>query len=283
MYRQFLKYIQGIANHFWYLYFALLLTACATPSELIHKQAISHDFMSQQLISKQFILISYFNKPFCIENKIHIYIPDDGTPWSTRNSIALDPNSRYSLLLDLMALDDTASQYLGRPCYHGQHQSEACHPLYWTYWRYSASVIDIMSSALRQQLADHPDCKVTLIGYSGGGTLAMLIAPRLRHVKAVVTIAGNLDIDAWSKLHAYSPLEGSLNPASLEPLPSHIRQLHLLGNADSNIPPTIVKHALQRQPEPQILYLENFTHQCCWKTIWSSVLKFIDQMDSTTQ
>ena len=69
MYRQFLKYIQGIANHFWYLHFALLLTACATPSELIHKQAISHDFMSQQLISKQFILISYLINLFALKIK----------------------------------------------------------------------------------------------------------------------------------------------------------------------------------------------------------------------
>ncbi|SDW62539.1 lipase family protein [Nitrosomonas communis] len=260
----------------------LLLTACATPSDLIQKQATSHGFLNQHLTGKEFTLISYFNKSFCTENKIHIYIPDDGTPWNTRNSIAFDPTSRYSLLLDLMALDDTASQHLGRPCYLGQHQSEACHFLYWTYWRYSEAVVESMSYALQQQLTNYPDCKVTLIGYSGGGTLAMLIAPKLPHVKTVVTIAGNLDIDAWSELHSYTSLEGSLNPAALAPLPPHIKQLHLLGKADRNIPPTIVELTLQRQPEPQILHFEDFTHQCCWKKIWPSVLKIIDQMDGIT-
>lgn len=253
------------------------------PSELIHKQAVLHGFMNQQLESKQFILNSYFNKPFCADNRIHIYIPDDGTPWSLRNSVAFDPNSRHSLLLDLMALDNTAAQYLGRPCYLGHHQSESCHPLYWTHWRYSKDVVDSMSFALRQQLEDHPNCKVTLIGYSGGGTLAMLIASQLSHVKTVITIAGNLDIDAWSELHSYSRLEGSLNPASLAPLPPHIKQLHLVGTADTNIPPSIVKHALQRQPGPQILHYESFTHQCCWEKIWPSVLKIIDQMEGTIQ
>ncbi|PXW86104.1 lipase (class 3) [Nitrosomonas sp. Nm84] len=261
----------------------LILTACAIPSELIHKQAVLHGFMNQRLNSKQFILNSYINKPFCVDNKIHIYIPDDGTPWSSRNDISLDPNSRYSLLLDLMAIDNTSSQYLGRPCYLGYHQAEGCHPLYWTYWRYSKDVVDSMSFALRQQLDDYPNCKVTLIGYSGGGTLAMLIAPQLLNVKAVITIAGNIDIDAWSELHSYSPLEGSLNPAVLPPLPSYIKQLHLMGSADTNIPPSIVKDALQRQPEPQILHFENFTHECCWRKIWPSILKIVDQMEKTMQ
>lgn len=171
-----------------------------------------------------------------------------------------------------MALDNTASQYIGRPCYLGQHTSKNCHPNYWTFWRYSPDVVDSMSYALLQQLAEFPDCEATLIGYSGGGALAMLLAPQLKQVQKVITIAGNLDIDAWTQLHEFTPLRGSLNPAYQPPLHKHIKQLHLVGTADSNIPPSIIKPVLQQQIQPNIIFYEQFTHECCWKNIWPSVI-----------
>jgi len=204
---------------------------------------------------------------------MHIYIPGDGTPWRTRYSISLDPTPPYSLVLDLMEIDKTSSMFLGRPCYYGQRQARACHPSYWTHRRYSETIVDSMIDALKQQLAIHPACKVTLIGFSGGGTLAMLIAPRLPQVIMVITIAGNLDVSAWSKYHSYSPLQESLNPAELAPLSADIKQWHLLGDADEEIPLSLTEQALQSQPDARILYFENFTHECCWKKIWPSVLK----------
>ena len=42
----------------------------------------------------------------------------------------------------------------------------------------------------------------------------MLLAERLEMTQAVVTIAANLDTDAWTELHGFSALEGSLNPAA---------------------------------------------------------------------
>lgn len=253
----------------------ILLASCATPPELIEKQARTHGFTRQHVVGTQFSLTLYSSKTICAENKMHIYIPGDGTPWRTRYSISLDPTPPYSLVLDLMAMDKAPSMFLGRPCYYGQRQARACHPSYWTHARYSETIVDSMIDVLKQQLVMYPICKVTLIGFSGGGTLAMLIAPRLPQVKTVITIAGNLDVAAWSNFHSYSPLQGSMNPAERRSLPADIKQWHLLGDADKEIPLFLVEQALQQQPDARILYFENFTHECCWKTVWPSILKTV--------
>lgn len=256
-----------------------LLTACSTPTERIQQQAQSHGFRAQTIAGKPFTHVVYNKQTFCADNTVHIYIPGDGNPWRTRYQVALDPTPSYSLMLDLMALDSIASaQYLGRPCYLGQYKDPACHVLHWTHHRYSAEIVQSLQHVLHQQLTRFPACKATLIGYSGGGTLAMLIAPQLVQVNKVITIAGNLNITAWSKLHDYSALQGSLNPAEQPPLSTRIKQWHLLGGLDDNIPASISKQVIQNQPNASILYFEEFTHECCWQDIWPTVLEKIGQV-----
>jgi pimeloyl-ACP methyl ester carboxylesterase len=51
-----------------------------------------------------------------------------------------------------------------------------------------------MQAALERILASGHFDGVVLIGYSGGGTLAMLLAARVPETRGVITIAGNLDI-----------------------------------------------------------------------------------------
>ena len=70
-----------------------------------------------------------------------------------------------------------------------------------------------MAAALSDILQRRPYQGLVLIGYSGGGVLAMLLAEQFPATQAVVTVAGNLDTDAWAIEHGYSPLRGSLNPA----------------------------------------------------------------------
>jgi pimeloyl-ACP methyl ester carboxylesterase len=114
-----------------------------------------------------------------------------------------------------------------------------------------------------------------LIGYSGGGALAMLVAERVANVSAVVTIAGNLDTEAWTRLHAYSPLSGSLNPARRAPLPSRIAQLHLTGGKDKNVPVALIEPVVRRQPHAELRVYDDADHGCCWAREWPRVLEDI--------
>src|SRR6185437_2332145 len=103
--------------------------------------------------------------------------------------------------------------YLGRPCYLGLASSPECRPADWTFERYSARVVASLAAATNRfrEREGRPD--VVLVGHSGGGTLAVLMAPQVQGLRAVVTIGANLDVAAWTLWHGYLPLNGSLDPA----------------------------------------------------------------------
>jgi pimeloyl-ACP methyl ester carboxylesterase len=86
--------------------------------------------------------------------------------------------------------------------------------------RYSATVVSSMAVALERLLAEREIDRLAWMGYSGGGVLAMLLAPRFPQTQAIVTVAANRDIDAWADHHGYLRLAGSLNPAEGRP-PAH--------------------------------------------------------------
>ena len=100
----------------------------------------------------------------------------------------------------------------------------------------------------------------------------MLMAERFPETRSIVTVAGNLDIETWADLHGYDPLDQSSNPKSISTLPTGVRQYHLAGGMDRNIPPKIIRDALVNQPESQFILFEDFTHGCCWEDIWNAVL-----------
>jgi pimeloyl-ACP methyl ester carboxylesterase len=117
--------------------------------------------------------------------------------------------------------------------------------------------------------------RVVLIGHSGGGTLAVLIGERLATVDAVVTVAANLDVDAWSRHHGYTPLAESLDPARA-PAVRTVPQLHYSGAADDNVPPVLQTAFAQRAPHAEFRVIEGFGHTCCWAESWPTRLAEID-------
>ncbi len=209
---------------------------------------------------------------------LHIYLDGDGTPWRAW-APATDPTPRNPLLLRLMALDSAPSLYLGRPCYHGLSDTPPCSSALWTGARYSEEVVSSMAAALRRILATTEFRRLVWFGYSGGGTLATLVAPRFETTTDLITIAANLDIDAWADLHAYSRLAGSLNPARQPPLPAGIRQRHYVGGRDRVVP----KDVIARGPiaPGTLIVMESYDHICCWEKIWPAVLSEVERADTS--
>jgi len=172
-----------------------------------------------------------------------------------------------------MREDRAPSVLLGRPCYHGLGGEGRCSPADWTDRRYSKEVVASMVAAVEALAKRHHATSVTLIGYSGGGTLAMLIAGQVKQVHTVVTLAANLDVAAWARYHHYSALRGSLDPARLPPLRASVTQIHLLGGKDKNVPPAIAEPVISRQSNAKRRLIPGADHACCWTKIWPAVLK----------
>lgn len=255
---------------------AFLLTGCAAPETLLNREAERLHLTRSVVQGTDFQHLVYFHKTHDQDGELHVYLDGDGSPWLRHRFVSGNPTPRNPLVLRLMAQDPALSVYLGRPCYFGFGARPPCSAMLWTDQRYSNTVIDSMIAALRNIRHLLRSQKAVLIGFSGGGTLAMLMAERLEDVDGIVTIAGNLDPDAWTDRHHYAPLTGSENPTRHPPLPGSIFQLHLAGEKDTNVSPDLIRSALQRQPSPQLIVLPEADHDCCWEQPWPFILKKID-------
>lgn len=258
-----------------WLALSILLAACASPAQRTDDRAVDLGYRKQVVQGAGFSHVVYFKQGMGMPGAaLHVYLEGDGTPWLRKGLAAADPTPRKPLMLDLMSLDPVAAIYLGRPCYLGQNEDPACSSNLWTDGRYSEAVVESMSSALEKLSANYTS--LTLIGYSGGGTLAMLMAERQPKVVTVVTVAANLDTDSWSALHKQQRLRDSLNPASRPSLDRRIRQFHFAGDKDDNVPPSLVREAIVRQQGAIFKAFPNQDHSCCWKDVWKEILREVE-------
>ncbi len=248
------------------------LTGCAAPGAKLRALAVDFGFQEITLQGQPFVHASFLHGGTSAGHVLHVYIEGDGRPFPRLGEFAVDPTSRDPLMLKLMRLDPAPSLYLGRPCYNGLYNKEHCTPIYWTSRRYAPEVVQSMLIALRAYLATAPFDDIVLIGHSGGGTLAMLMARQLPQTRALVTIAANLDIVTWAQMHGYTPLTGSLNPAHDVNHTATFYQLHLAGAEDREVPYQIIAKGLGDSGAPTLRVVDGFDHNCCWETYWSGIL-----------
>lgn len=258
--------------------FLQLASMGCTPAWVQYDQAAEDLHLVRSVIpTTDFSVAIYKNRWFGSSSKLHVYLDGDGSPWGCGGtSVNADPTPRQYLVLQLMSLDSSPAILIGRPCYHGLNRDIRCHPLLWTHARYSETVVSALHQAIQVVLKESHVLELVLIGYSGGGTLAMLAAERIPQTRAVVTLAGNLDLAAWTGLHGYSPLEASLDPAKNPPLPGHILQIHYIGQSDHNIPPALLDGYLSNKHGGEVQVLEGADHYNGWLIHWPDILLDLD-------
>lgn len=251
---------------------ALLMVACATPTERITARAADLGFDELRLQGEGFRHVAFAAGLPSSSRTLHVYVEHDGTPWLAGSRVSPDPTPRTPVALQLMAKDAGPRLWVGRPCYLVPTTEPGCDPLVWTHRRYAPEVVRSMVAAVRGFVAAHALRDVVLIGHSGGGTLAWLMAGEMPETTAVVTIAANLDTDAWARIHGYSALAGSQNPALMPALPPAIAQRHYVGGRDTNVPPSVVEGFAARHRDARIVVIADYDHECCWVSRWPQLL-----------
>ncbi|SDW71192.1 hypothetical protein SAMN05421783_107148 [Thiocapsa roseopersicina] len=256
---------------------SLFLWSCATdPGQSADALADSHG-LTREVVSGRGFDHLIFRRPALPAGAdhpagIHVYLEGDGRPWETRHRVSIDPTPSNPLALKLMVRDPAPVVYVGRPCYQGFAYAEGCRPELWTHDRYGSEVVESMVSAIEHALPPSERPPITLIGYSGGGVLTMLIAERFEGVERVITVAANLDIDAWADHHGYNRLAGSLNPTRQGPLDPRIRQIHLFGDRDRQVPPWTIERFRAVNPDATFKSIPGFDHRCCWIEQWPKII-----------
>jgi len=260
------------------LFVFLWLSACVTTPSQIYQSKADKLGLSESLIATEiFDLTVFSNNKNNNTEVLHIYLEGDGQPFLHNRYINLDPTSTKGLALDLMAQDPNASLLVGRPCYHTSIKQQdrvrgrGCDDnKWWTSHRYNSIVVDSIAQAISQ--LNQNQSQIVLIGYSGGGALAMLLANKVQNIRSIVTISANLDIHAWTQYHAYTPLFGSLNPIETIGQTKEIKQLHLVGDKDKNIPHALWHSQISKPKLSTVKRYPEFNHSCCWQKIWPDVL-----------
>jgi predicted esterase len=207
-----------------------------------------------------------------------VFIEGDGFAYATPRLPSPDPTPLDPLPLRLAAVDTaTHVLYLGRPCQYAIGRTDArCDPTDWTTRRFARPAILALNTAIDQALPRLAAQRIVLIGYSGGGVIAALVAAMRHDVERLVTIAAPLDIDAWTRLLGLSPLSNSINPADEVERLKRIPQIHFAGGRDSDVPTEVVRSFINRlgpDAPAQLVVIDSYDHHCCWARDAAALLR----------
>jgi pimeloyl-ACP methyl ester carboxylesterase len=249
----------------------LLLGGCTSAGQRLDQRAREAGLEIVHLAAGEFPSIVYLKRSAAghhANEPLTIFIESDGVPWLGRTP-SDDPTTRQPVALEMLMRSPAPAAYVTRPCYNSR-RSDKCNVELWTGARYSSEVVESLVATVREAQHRVGAERVALIGYSGGGSLAVLIAERLENVVSVVTVAANLDTDAWTDHHHYLRLSQSLNPA-LSNKPHPWPELHLRGANDLVVPLATTERYFARYPQAQQRTVEGFDHVCCWVRDWPTI------------
>jgi len=207
---------------------------------------------------------------------VWVFVEGDGNAWLRDGRAAEDPTPIDPLALRLMTETSGPAIYVGRPCAFGTLTSDPqCTASVWTVDRYSPRVVESLLAAVRARLP--ADARPVLVGYSGGGVLALQLAQRLRRSVGVVTVAANLDVAAWASHHGYTE-QLTARAAPLELPRRDLLQLHLFGGRDTNAPYELAADLLAQDPNAHVRVFEQADHDCCWVQLWPEIMQEFQQL-----
>ena len=221
--------------------------------------AASAGFTREYIKAGDFTLLTYrrFEKRSDI---IDIYIEGDGRP------AAHDPTPLDPLALRLAVLDPADNvAYIARPGQYPLSSILECDPKYWSTYRFAPEVIDSINKAidLEKQVAHARHVKI--IGYSGGGAIAVLAASKRDDVMSIRTVASPLK----------SSLLGSLDPKDAAMDIAQIPQRHFVGSRDRVVPQSIVWSFVQQEGEEtanRVTIVKGVSHTDGWVERWKYLL-----------
>jgi predicted esterase len=264
------------------LWAILLVAACTSTSSQSRRENV------EQLIGKyswerltiptdHFVLAAFVPREQRNSNgdTLTIYIEGDGFAFRARQ-VSEDPTPLNPLALELAfkhSSSNGAVAYLGRPCQYITGSDFArCDDKYWSSHRFAPEVVSSTNRAIDQLKQRAKAQHLILVGYSGGGAIAALVAANRTDIRKLVTIAGTLDHRTWTALHKVASMDSSLNPADAWQKLQQIPQIHFVGGKD-RIMPTAIAESFQsrfsRKLRPEIQVVPEFDHECCWIEQWS--------------
>lgn len=256
-----------------------LSSGCATPQRKADDLALRRGLHRAVIDGAPFALVTYASD-FRGGAPLTVYIEGDGYAWIDRFHPSGDPTPSNPVALAMASSDPAPNLvYIARPCQYVEGaERRNCSPAYWTMARYAEEVIASIGRAIDHYKIQAGAAGVRLIGYSGGGAVAALLAERRGDVRELVTVAGVLDSSAWTAIRGTDPLSASLNPADQADRLSGLPQHHFVGQEDEVVPQAITLSFLVHLPadrRPQPIVIPGQSHEDGWAERWPTLLGMI--------
>lgn len=244
------------------------------PTEWMQSQGFRQQFFE----FSDFWIASSIKKPTDEDTSdvLAIYIEGDGASWPSLYTPPPDPTPLKPVALWLAAQDPSYHTiYLGRPCQYAHIGQRECSTAYWTTHRFSASVIAAYDRLIEHLKAVHGARAIRLVGYSGGGVIAALLATRRSDVVQLITVAAPLSVRSWTTHHKITPLHGSLDPVGAgRPHQNTLTRVHYVGKNDRVVPFSILAEYEEKVDTGAVVFeVPDFGHECCWAEKWRHLLE----------
>jgi len=262
--------------------YTILLSGCTTFSVFRDRSSVAEGIASPAGFSKEYIkagnftLLTYqrFTRS---SDKIDIYIEGDGRAWESKYKLSYDPTPSNPVALRLAAADPADNiAYIARPGQYSFSGLPDCDPQYWSNRRFSPEVVESIDKAIDIIKQKSGAQYLELVGFSGGGAIAVLVAAKRRDVRALRTVAGNLNTAAFCSYHHVSQLEGSINPLDVALKVAHIPQRHFVGSKDRIVPLAIAESFVQMEQDngaKRITVVDGISHNGDWQRRWRDLLE----------
>jgi len=259
------------------IHLSFLFTGCvaADPKASANKIAAPSGLIRNNLQTTSFNFVSWqrITPPV---NSLRVYIEGDGFAWKSRTQPSDNPTPHNPVALKLAASDSHANVlYLARPCQFLSAPLPAnCQVNIWTADRFSPAVINAMNEALDLLVRRYPGVTLELVGYSGGGNIAALLAERRTDVRTLRTVAGNLDVAYVNALHRVSPMPHALSAIDRAGDLRALAQVHFSGEEDATVPPAVARRFQQAVGGNcvRVVTLQGMGHGSDWASRWPQLL-----------
>ena len=198
----------------------------------------------------------------------NIYIEGDGEEFISPQEWENNPTPKNPIALHLASKDHAQNViYIARPCqYNALISGEQCTHNIWKEDRFSADIIKSFDTALDDIARRYNISGFNLIGYSGGGAVATLLAAQRKDILSLRTISGMLDHE----------LTGSLNPVNVAGKLTRMPQYHFIGGQDKFAPPAILHSYIQSAPPTncvQTMLVQEAGYDTGWVNKWPELLE----------
>lgn len=212
----------------------LLLSGCAWitphPSGFVDKK-----------IETEYLTFSVWEKEGIEKGKpLRIYIEGDG-----------NPNPSDKIALYYAQQDPTPNViYMGRPCQWSADKICKSKPEIYKEQRFHPEIIREIEEVVLYLKNKYKAPEIELIGYDGGATIALDLATQM-NVKRVITIAGILDTNAYTRQNDVPEMPDAQNPADRLATLADIPQIHYVGGNDEITPRRSAERFVAKMQDPR--------------------------------